>query len=227
MNENRFSHQQLIEQASLTNEDFEQVAECRRNYNRLGFGYQVGFVHLLNRFPVQQPFEIIDGLLTFISIQLSIDSSEIDKYTLRQQTISQHQRKILQYLNKKEFVDADIASLERFIFEQCCRLEQTSVLLSLVEQHLKEQNILQPATRTLRRLIGEQRKLARQHIYEKITCALSEETKQKIDLLLEVEENSFSPLQQIKEPPRSPSPNAMRGAMRPKERTPSANSPRN
>ena len=210
MNENCFSHQQLIEQASLTNEDLEQVAKCRRNYNCLGFGYQVGFVRLLNRFPVQQPFEIVDELLTYTSIQLGIDSEEINKYTLRQQTISQHQIRIRQYLNLKEFVHADIASLEQFIFEQCCRLEQTNVLLSLVEQHLKEQNILQPATITLRRLIGEQRRLARQHIYEKITSALSKETMQKIDRLLEVEENTVSPLQQLKEPPRSPSPNAMK-----------------
>ncbi|MHC4536003.1 MAG: Tn3 family transposase, partial [Planctomycetota bacterium] len=118
--------------------------------------------------------------------------------------------KIRQYLNKKDFVEADTTSLEKFIFEQCCRLEQTSILLSLVEQYLREQNILQPATRTLHRLIGEQRRLARQHIYEQITSSLSGEIKQKIDGLLEVEENSFSLLQQLKQPPKSPSPNAMK-----------------
>ena len=142
MNENSFSHQQLIQQASLTNEDLMQVAKCRRNYNRIGFGYQVGFVRLKNRFPIQQPFEIISELLTFTSIQLSIDSGEIDQYTKRQQTISQHQRKICQYFSLMEFVDSDIASLERFIFEQCCRLEQTSVLLSLEKSTSTRGNVL-------------------------------------------------------------------------------------
>jgi hypothetical protein len=31
-----------------------EVAKCRRDHNRLGFAYQIGFARLFNRFPAQQ-----------------------------------------------------------------------------------------------------------------------------------------------------------------------------
>ena len=128
----------------------------RRPHNRIGFAYQIGFVRLKNRFPIQQPFEIIPDLATYAGVQLKIEPDEIHKYALRQQTISEHQIRIRQYLNLKELVHADIASLEEYIFQQSCRLEQTVALYSLVEQYLRDNNILQPADSTLQRMIGEQ-----------------------------------------------------------------------
>jgi hypothetical protein len=100
--------------------------------------------------------------------------------------------------------------VKQFIFAKSCRLEQTSALFSLVEQYLKEHNILQPVTSTLQRIIGEQRRLAREYIYEKITSELKDETKQHLNLLLEVGENRFSALQQLKAVPQKPSPAALK-----------------
>jgi hypothetical protein len=68
---------------------------------------------------------------------------------------------------------------------------------------------LQPADSTLQRMIGEQRRLARHHIYEKITNSLSRETRQRLDILLEVKEGAVSPFQQLKAVPRKPSPAAL------------------
>ena len=209
---NEISHyprQRIIEQATLSKDDMYEVSQCRRSNNRLGFAYQIGFVRLKNRFPIQTPFEILDDLLQYISVQTGIESSEINQYVSRQPTISEHQNTIRRYLNLKELVDADIELIKQYIFEQSCRLEQTNALYSLVGQHLREQNILQPADSTMQRMIGEQRRLAQQHIYEKISDLLSRETRQKIDMLLEVEEGTVSSLQQLKSVPRNPSPSAL------------------
>ena len=43
----------MVREATLTQADLAQIAQCRRDYNRLGFAYQVGFVRLFNRFPAQ------------------------------------------------------------------------------------------------------------------------------------------------------------------------------
>jgi Domain of unknown function (DUF4158) len=53
-----FSRGQMIREASLTDADLVEIAKCRRDHNRLGFAYQIGFVRLFNRFPVQQPLEM-------------------------------------------------------------------------------------------------------------------------------------------------------------------------
>ena len=62
-----FSRGQMVREATLTEADLAEVAKCRRDHNRLGFAYQVGFVRLFNRFPAQQPLEICDELLSFVA----------------------------------------------------------------------------------------------------------------------------------------------------------------
>ena len=47
--------------------DMNEVARCRRDHNRLGFAYQIGFARLFNRFPAQQPLEINDELMSFVN----------------------------------------------------------------------------------------------------------------------------------------------------------------
>ena len=74
-----------------------EVAKCRRDHNRLGFAYQIGFARLFNRFPAQQPLEINDELLSFVAVQMNIDSERISDYASWQHTVSEHQARI-QYL---------------------------------------------------------------------------------------------------------------------------------
>jgi len=209
MQSHHYTRQQLIEQATLSKEDLHEVFQCRRDYNRLGFAYQIGFVRLKNFFPEQSHLEVIDDLLQFIATQTGIDPSEIHRYTSRQPTISEHQNTIRHYLGYKEFSDADIGPIKQYIFDQSCRLEHTGALRLVLEHYLREHNILQPADYILQRIIGEQKRLAQQHIYETIINLLSLETQKKLDVLLEVKEGTVSSLQQLKAVPRSPSPAAL------------------
>ena len=70
-----FSRHYLAQRATLDAVDLAEVQGCRRAHNQLGFAYQVGFVRLLNRFPKQQPFEVLDELLLFTGMQLGVDST--------------------------------------------------------------------------------------------------------------------------------------------------------
>lgn len=82
-----YTHEQLINLAQFNSKDIEQVNQRRRQHNRLGFGCQIAFVRLANRFPYQNPFEIIKEIIQFVSIQLKIPSENITAYTQRRQTI--------------------------------------------------------------------------------------------------------------------------------------------
>ena len=124
-----FSRGQMVREASLTEADLVEVAKCRRDHNRLGFAYQVGFVRLFSRFPAQQPLEICDELLSFVAMQLNIDATGIDGYAARQHTVSDHQARIRDYLKLVVFDPEQAEALERFVFEESCRLEQTASLL--------------------------------------------------------------------------------------------------
>ena len=115
-----------------------EVAKCRRDHNRLGFAYQIGFARLFNRFPAQQPLEINDELLSFVAVQMNIDSEQISDYASWQHTVSEHQARIQQYLGLRPFDLDESNALERFAFEESCRLEQTALLLARAQEFLKE-----------------------------------------------------------------------------------------
>ena len=205
----------LTQEARLTAEDLEQIRQRRRDYNRLGFAYQLAFVRLLNRFPSQQPFEVIDEILTYVSIQLSISTALITQYTKRQKTISEHQERIRQYLGLTRFSQAEgdraegKSALADFVFEQACRHEQTHALMAQVKAFLRERGILEPADYTLERLIQRQRRQARHHIFEKVNSLLDQARKDGLDALLQTQGGPYSTLHRLKQTPHRASPSAL------------------
>ncbi len=74
-----YTRRQLRREAALTEADLEEIRQCRRPHNRLGFAYQLSLVRLLNRFPYQQPFEVVEELAIFTSVQLAVDGSLLEQ----------------------------------------------------------------------------------------------------------------------------------------------------
>jgi TnpA family transposase len=214
MNLHSYPREKLIREASLTKQDMAELAQCRGNYSRLGFAYQMGFVRLHNRFPTQQPFEVHQELLGFSAIQLGIDSALIQDYGARQPTVSDHQARIRDYLGIRTFGLVEVRELEEFVFTEACRLERSGALLAGARQFLKERHIIFPADYALSRIIGEQRRLAREQIYHKVAEALPGETSRKLNALLEVKANEkVSDLQKLKANPGRSSAGAMQSLM--------------
>jgi TnpA family transposase len=205
-----FSRGQMIREASLTEADLVEIAKCRRDHNRLGFAYQIGFVRLFNRFPAQQPLEMCDELLSFVATQLNIDATGIDGYADRQHTVSDHQTRIRDYIKLVVFDTERAEALERFIFEESCRLEHTASLLARAREFLKERRVLFPAESSLLRLVTDQKKRAREHITSRLAEGLTPGMVKILDDLLEVKEGeAISGLQAVKANPAKPSPAAM------------------
>ena len=93
-----YTREQLVNGAKFSDRDVEEIKRCRRDYNRLGFGYQLACVRLLNRLPIGYPLEVIDDLLAYVSAQLNIPNQAIDLYAKWQKTVFEHQERIKLYL---------------------------------------------------------------------------------------------------------------------------------
>jgi TnpA family transposase len=151
-------------------------------------------------------------LLNFVALQLGIDEGLITDYAPWQHTASEHQERIREYLKLTDYGPREAAALERFVFDESSRLEQTASLLARAREFLKERRVLFPAESALLRLVGEQRKLAREHIVDKLAGGLSPGVVKALDGLLEVKEGkATSGLQAIKANPAKPSATAMQG----------------
>ena len=111
----KYTRQQLVDQAKLKPEDLAEIRQRRRPDTQLGFAYQLAFVHLFNRFLVQQPFEIDQEILTFVSIQLDLPSELIGSYGQRRPTISDHREQLLAYLKLHRLGEAELVQLRDFL----------------------------------------------------------------------------------------------------------------
>ena len=78
MSKSMYSHEQIIQAGQFTPEDMNEILQRRRDHNRLGYAYQMAFVRLANRFPAQQPLEILPELLTYVALQLGIKTEVIN-----------------------------------------------------------------------------------------------------------------------------------------------------
>lgn len=106
----RYTHEQLINLARISNADIKRINQCRRPHNRLGFAYQLSFIRLANRFPSQDSFEVVDEILSYVSVQIGIPSKAINTYAqrrLRRQTVDEHRGRIREYLGLNRFGEAD------------------------------------------------------------------------------------------------------------------------
>jgi len=204
-----YTHQDLVRLAQFTPDDLARIGECRQEHTRLGFAYQLAFVRLHHRFPAQQPLEIDDEIVTYVSVQLDIPSSLMATYQEQRRTVVNHQQELRIYLGVRRFSEAELGVLETYLFDEACRLEQTGPLLNQAKRFLNEQSILYPSDEVLRRLVVKQRQAARDHIYERIVNSLIQETVEKLDDLLETKDAYFTPLHTLKQPPGRPSPAAI------------------
>lgn len=204
-----FTIEQLINLAQMTKKDLKRINQCRRQHNKLGFGYQLSFVKLLNRFPVQQPFEATEDILNYVSVQIGVPANSISLYAQRRETIAEHQEQIRQYLDLQRFGETVVPKIHEFLFNEACRLEQTGALLAKVEHFLRSQKILAPSMGTLRRMIGSQRKAARDFIFTRIAESLSPQMIENLDSLLYTNDKGLSDFHLLKQPPARPSPSAM------------------
>lgn len=145
MNTPAFSREELVQAGRLMPEDMEVILQCRQPYTRLGFAYQLVYVRLYNRLPGQQPLEIVEEILSYLSLQLGIPTAEVEVYQEQRRTIINHHQEIRDYLKLRTFGEAEATLLRAFLFDQAGRLEQTGPLLVQAKQFLRQQGILFPA----------------------------------------------------------------------------------
>ena len=60
MSAGAFPQAELVRVAKLSPIDLERTQQCRHLHTRLGFAYQLAFVRLANRFPAQEPLEMVE-----------------------------------------------------------------------------------------------------------------------------------------------------------------------
>ena len=205
------SRPSLIRDATFLEADRREIALRRGPHNRLGFAYQVAFVRVLGRFPQQAPLEIDGEILRFAALQLGADAEKIHAYARRQQTVSEHQQRIGEYLRLRTFDTTASERLARFLEDEALRLDRTASLLARARGWLRDEHVLAPADSVLRRAVGAARHKARALLTQRMTESLSAPMRDRLDELVAVgDDHPHSPLHGIKTGTSSPSVGGMK-----------------
>ena len=201
----------LVRDATFLEADRREIALRRGSHNRLGFAYQVAFVRVLGRFPQQTPLEIDGEILRFAALQLGADAETIHAYASRQQTVSEHQQRIGEYLRLRVFDAAAGERLARFLEDEALRLERTASLLARARAWLRDEHVLAPSDPVLRRAIGAARHKARTLLTQRMAERLSAPMREGLDALVAVDDDQpHSPLNRIKASSSNPSVGGMK-----------------
>ena len=205
------SRPRLVRDATFLEADRREIALRRGPHNRLGFAYQVAFVRVLGRFPQQAPLEIDGEILRFVALQLNADAETIHAYARRQQTVSEHQQRIGQYLRLRTFDTAAGEQLARFLEDEALRLDRTGSLLARARGWLRDEHVLAPADSVLRRAVGAARQKARALLTQRMAERLSAPIREGLDALVAVDDDQpHLPLNRIKASSSNPSVGGMK-----------------
>lgn len=200
----KFSQQSLISLGRLTPDDVNFISNRRGAHNKLGIAYQLIFINLLHTPPVQTPFEVIDEIVVYASIQLSIDISYINEYRQNRKKIYDHQQAIFAYLGVTTFNEDGSKALVKFVHDKALQYESISLLKIKAIEYLKSINILLPADDTITRLIKKSRSSARNTMFDSIQQMLSPELLFKLDQMLIVTDGK-STIEFLKSDVKNPS----------------------
>ena len=117
----------------------------------------------------------------FAAQQLDVDAETIHAYARRQQTVSEHQQRIGQYLRLRTFDPATEEQLARFLEDEALRLDRTGSLLARARFWLRDEHVLAPADSVLRRPVGAARQKARAMLTERMAERLSAPIRARLD----------------------------------------------
>ena len=154
----------------------------------------------------------IDGeILRFAALQLGTDAETIHAYARRQQTVSEYQQRIDEYLRLRTFDAVAGERLARFLEDEALRLERTASLLARSRAWLRDEHVLAPADFVLRRAVGAARHKARALLTQRMAERLSAPMRARRDALVAVgDDHPHSPLHQSKASPSNPSVGGMK-----------------
>ncbi|EEE07280.1 Tn3 family transposase [Burkholderia multivorans] len=174
----------LIRHYTFSEADLSLIKQHRGAANRLGFAVQLCYM----RYPgitlpsgATPPSE----LLQFICQQLHISPDQWTAYGQRDQTRREHAIELQSALQLRPLTVANYRAAVQSLVDLAMQTDKGIVLAQALIDHLRRQAILLPGADVIERICAEAITRATRRIYGVLTEPLSDEQRQRLDLLLQ------------------------------------------
>ncbi|GGJ60098.1 DUF4158 domain-containing protein [Deinococcus roseus] len=167
--------EQLEKFFQLDDFDLEFIQKGRLGVQRLGFALQLTTLRFLGTFP-RDVRNIPRVVRKFVAKQLGMDSRDLNQYSRRPSTLSQHQTQIREKYGFQEFHDPKVQiPFQNFLRSRSyLTAEPLTSLFDLATGWLIGERVQLPFVTTLVRLISSIKEEADEKLYQDITADLGE-----------------------------------------------------
>jgi TnpA family transposase len=170
----------------LDNHEKTVIYRLREEHNRLGYALQLGTVKLLGSF-LDNPTEIPEDIVLYVSKQLGIDIKALAKYSTGR-TIRQHTQEIKKTYGYHDFSDQPYHwRLIRWLYNQLWYTnDRTGILFELAVSMCISLKVLLPGATVLERLISKVKERVTTRLWGKL-ASLPERTQcKRLEYLLQI-----------------------------------------
>jgi hypothetical protein len=184
-----YTEEELIENFLLDENEQKFVSQFRLAVNRQAVAVILKVVQYLGYFPEEKK-EINESIRLFIAKQLGLLWDQMDDYLWQSSTRDYHFAAIRDYTNLKLPNAEDKKNLEIWLYQQASENITEEALLECAFRQLKNLSVEVPAEKELLRIVNAALNKFFQDLYQKISDSLSLKSRQELDKLLEIKEES-------------------------------------
>lgn len=154
--------------------------------NRLGFILVLCAVRYLGFCPVNLT-QATENVRWYVSEQVGVAAEVLEGYPEREQTRTDHLRRIYEYLGFRRATEVDLKELSCWLTGRALEHDQPTLLLRLAADQLRAEKIVRPGLSRLERMVADARERAGEETYWAVSPLLGREgreLKEQLDGLL-------------------------------------------
>jgi hypothetical protein len=167
----------------LSDDDHRVINHQREDSTRLGFALQLCALCYLGFAPDDlstAPWEAV----VYVARQLHVPPEAIETYGHRIKTRTTHLQLVQAHLGFRRVLPLDFYALQTWLVDRALEHDQPTLLLQLVCEKLRRDQIVRPGITRLERLVATARQQAHDETFRRLTPLLTEERMAFLDRLL-------------------------------------------
>ena len=203
------AYEDLVIFFTLSDRDRQSLPRYSAPHNRLGYALQLCALRFMGFVPDDLSSAPLEAV-TFVAEQLGVKSDALADYGTRAQTRQDHLQAVQAHLGYHRANPEDFQALANWLLERALEHDKPTLLYELACEKLRTEQFLRPGVTRLERLVAEARARAQTETYRQLTPLLTEDRKQWLDTLLQIDSTrGLTPLTWLRREANSNSPRAI------------------
>lgn len=200
------SKDDLIAHFTLSDTDLRQIPKTASAANRLGVALQLVLLRFLG-FHLSELESLPETVVGYVALQIGVQTEQIRFYGEREQTRTDHQRLIENYLGFRHPTEEDLRCISEWLTERALEHDRPTLLLQLLCERFLAEKLVRPGFSVVERMVGTARNEAEEEIFRRLESIIDDVLAEGLDGLLQAEQsNRPTPLASLRQSATSNSP---------------------